>query len=80
LIQAYSFTSAPIARALTDAKRQGVDVGAVLDKSQPTADYSEADFLAHAGVPVRIDAEHKIAHNKVLAIDGTTVITGSPRP
>jgi len=29
---------------------------------------------------LKVDAEHKIAHNKVLAIDGTTVITGSPRP
>ena len=39
--------------------------------------YSEADFLAHAGIPVRIDAVHAIAHNKVMVIDGETVITGS---
>ena len=29
------------------------------------------------GIPVRIDAKHAIAHNKVMIIDGETVITGS---
>ncbi len=77
LVQAYSFTSAPIAKALVEAKRRGVKVEVILDKSQQTEHYSEADFLAHAGIPVRIDAVHAIAHNKVMVIDGATVITGS---
>ena len=34
LVQAYSFTSMPIAKALVDAKRRGVDVKIILDKSQ----------------------------------------------
>jgi len=33
LMQAYSFTSAPIAKALIEAKKRGVEVKAVLDKS-----------------------------------------------
>jgi len=33
--------------------------------------------LKNAGIPVWIDAKHAIAHNKVMVIDGTTVITGS---
>src|SRR5439155_15595156 len=33
LVQAYSFTSAPIAKALIDAHKRGVKVLAVLDKS-----------------------------------------------
>lgn len=77
LVQAYSFTSAPIAKALVDAFRRGVDVQVILDQSQVTARYSSADFLAYAGIPVRIDSEHTIAHNKVMVIDGETVITGS---
>ena len=48
----------------------------ILDKSQRTEKYSEADFLVNMGIPVRIDAQHAIAHNKVMVIDGTTVITG----
>ncbi len=76
-MQAYSFTSAPIAKALVDAARRGVDVIAVLDKSNKTANYSSADFLVHEGVFTFIDSSHAIAHNKIIVIDGETVITGS---
>ena len=76
-VQAYSFTSAPIAAALVDAHRRGVKVSVILDKSQRTEKYSEADFLAHAGVPTFIDAKHAISHNKVMVIDEQVVITGS---
>jgi phosphatidylserine/phosphatidylglycerophosphate/cardiolipin synthase-like enzyme len=34
LVQAYSFTSAPIAKALTDANKRGVHIEVVLDRSQ----------------------------------------------
>src|SRR5215475_14190405 len=73
----YSFTSAPIAKALLDAHKRGVQVQVILDKSQRTEKYSSADFLANQGVPTMIDAEHAIAHNKVMIIDGKTVLTGS---
>jgi phosphatidylserine/phosphatidylglycerophosphate/cardiolipin synthase-like enzyme len=77
LIQAYSFTSAPIAQAVVEAHKRGVHTEAILDKSQRTEHYSEADFLAHAGIPVLIDDKHQIAHNKIMVIDANTVITGS---
>ena len=56
---------------------RGVDVRVILDKSQRTEKYSSADFLHNMGIPVVIDARHAIAHNKVMVIDGETVITGS---
>lgn len=77
LVQAYSFTSAPIAKALVDTQKRGVEVRVILDKSQKTEKYSEADFLAHHGIPVLIDSQHAISHNKVMVIDGHAVITGS---
>jgi phosphatidylserine/phosphatidylglycerophosphate/cardiolipin synthase-like enzyme len=77
LVQAYSFTSAPIAKTLLDGHKRGVPVQVILDKSQRTEKYSSADFLANQGVPTMIDAEHAIAHNKVMILDGETVITGS---
>jgi phosphatidylserine/phosphatidylglycerophosphate/cardiolipin synthase-like enzyme len=77
LVQAYSFTSAPIAKALLEAHKRGVKVQVILDRSQRTEKYSEADFLHNVGIPVKIDAKHAIAHNKVMVIDGQTVITGS---
>ena len=77
LVQAYSFTSAPIAKALVNAEKRGVKVVVILDKSQRTERYTEADFLLHAGVPTYIDAKHAIAHNKVMVIDSHTILTGS---
>ena len=77
LVQAYSFTSAPIAKALVDAEKRGVKVQVILDKSQRTEKYSSADFVQHAGIPTYIDAKHAIAHNKIMIIDGKTVLTGS---
>ena len=64
-------------RLSVDAKRRGVDVEVLLDKSQRTEKYSSADFVAHVGIPTFIDAVHAIAHNKVMVIDGETVVTGS---
>jgi len=49
----------------------------ILDKSNLTAKYSSADFLANQGIPTFIDAQHAIAHSKVLVIDEEIVITGS---
>ena len=70
LVQAYSFTSAPIAKALLNAHKRGVKIEVILDKSQRTQNYSSATFLYNQGIPVKIDAQHAIAHNKVMIIDG----------
>lgn len=86
LVQAYSFTSPEVVKALVDAKRRGVDVRAVLDKSnfcKAGKDDCEnkgavaADTLRVVKVPVLVDRAHAIAHNKVMVIDGERVITGS---
>jgi phosphatidylserine/phosphatidylglycerophosphate/cardiolipin synthase-like enzyme len=77
LVQAYSFTSAPIAEALVAARRRGVTVQVILDHSQRTEKYSEADFLSHNEIPTLIDSQHAIAHNKIMIIDGYAVLTGS---
>ena len=77
LVQAYSFTSAPIAKALVDAKTRGVDVKVILDKSQLQERYTSATFIANHDIPVRIDMQHAIAHNKVIIYDEQNVITGS---
>jgi phosphatidylserine/phosphatidylglycerophosphate/cardiolipin synthase-like enzyme len=77
LVQAYCFTSAPMAKALLEAHQRGVRVQVILDKSQRTEQYSSADFLANQGVPTTIDANHAISHNKGMVIDGEPLITGS---
>lgn len=76
-VQAYSFTSAPIAQALLKAHTRGIRVEVILDKSQRTGKYSSSTFLMNARIPTYIDAEHAIAHNKIILIDRSVVITGS---
>jgi len=77
LMQAYSFTSSPIAKALVEAHKRGVKVLAVLDTSNETGKYSAATFLHNAGIQPLIDDQHAIAHSKVMVIDSMTLITGS---
>ena len=77
LVQAYSFTSKPIAKALIEAKKRGVRVVVILDKSQRRERYTSADFVAHAGIATYIDDKYAIAHNKIMIIDRQTLVTGS---
>jgi len=77
LVQAYSFTSEPIIAALSQAKQRGLDVRAILDKSNEQDRYSAATFLTNHGIAVLIDDKPAIAHNKVMVLDGVDVITGS---
>ncbi len=76
-VQAYSFTSAPIAKALTDAWKRGVKVRVILDESQESGRYTVATYLRNAGVPLHIDRAFAIAHSKIMIVDGAAVITGS---
>jgi phosphatidylserine/phosphatidylglycerophosphate/cardiolipin synthase-like enzyme len=77
LVQAYSFTSKAIADALIAAKGRGVHVEILLDKSNEKEAYSELGLLLDEGLTPRIDAQHAIAHNKVMIIDKRVVLTGS---
>ncbi len=77
LVQAYSFTSKEIAKALVDAHKRGVKTEIILDKSNRSKKYSAGDFTAHMGIPTYIDSAHSIAHNKIIIIDKEIVITGS---
>jgi phosphatidylserine/phosphatidylglycerophosphate/cardiolipin synthase-like enzyme len=76
-IQAYSFTSHPIADALISAEARGVKVRAILDKTASEERESEGNYIEQQGVPTYTDGEHPIAHNKVIILDQQTIITGS---
>lgn len=77
LVSAYSFTSKDIAEALLDAKKRGVEVKIILDKSQVSQKYSSSTFFANQGFDLRIDVKHAIYHDKVMIIDDKNIITGS---
>ncbi|MGA9852058.1 MAG: phospholipase D family protein [Gammaproteobacteria bacterium] len=80
LVQAYSFSDRRILAALGRAKARGVDVRVILDKTDAES-YERhkpvAAVIAAKGIPVWIDASVRIAHNKLMIIDGRDLITGS---
>lgn len=77
-VQAYSFTSHPIAQALAQAHARGIKVSVIVDKSQRGQNsHSAANWLNRQGVPVWIDYRPAIAHNKIMIIDNQAVATGS---
>jgi phosphatidylserine/phosphatidylglycerophosphate/cardiolipin synthase-like enzyme len=77
LVQAYSFTADPLTFALVDAKKRGVKVEVLLDRSNEVEKYSDLHILLEQGLDPLIDAEHAIAHNKIMIIDQKVVVTGS---
>ncbi|MFP3647063.1 phospholipase D family protein [Paraburkholderia sp. SIMBA_054] len=82
-MMAYSFTAAPVVRALLDAKRRGVDVAVTVDyRSNVDEDRSgkaaaAMGALAHAGVPVIVVRAFPMQHSKFFVVDNATVETGS---
>ncbi len=81
-VQAYWLTSPTILHAISEAKRRGLDVAAILDKTQDRrasarSRYTGATYLANAGIPVWTDDAPAIAHSKVIILDDATVVTGS---
>ena len=72
-IQAYHLTNKKIIGSLLSAEAKGVDITVILDKTA----VHEAPRLIKGGIPVFIDYKPRIAHNKVMVIDGVSVVTGS---
>jgi phosphatidylserine/phosphatidylglycerophosphate/cardiolipin synthase-like enzyme len=77
LVQAYNFTEPRIIAAIVEAHRRGVAVTVIVDKITARQRGEGVDRVAAAGIPTYVDREPRIAHNKVMVIDGATVLTGS---
>lgn len=76
-IQAYSFSSVPILKAILEAKNRGITIDIILDKCNEYQKYSIARILTKAGVLLMVDHIPHIAHSKIMIIDQSTIITGS---
>jgi phosphatidylserine/phosphatidylglycerophosphate/cardiolipin synthase-like enzyme len=79
----YSFTSAPVVKALLAAKKRGVTITLVVDYKANVSDDKSGkaraalSALATAGVDVRTSSAYAIHHDKVLVVDKRHVQTGS---
>jgi phosphatidylserine/phosphatidylglycerophosphate/cardiolipin synthase-like enzyme len=78
LVSAYGLTTGSgIVEALARAKGRGVDVRLIADRATPCGRKSGVSMLANAGVPIWIDDQARIAHEKAMVIDEAVVLTGS---
>lgn len=78
-LMGYSFTSPEVVKSLVAAKRRGVDVMVVVDEKGNRSRASQAamNVVANAGIPLRINGQYKIMHDKVIVTDGQNVELGS---
>lgn len=79
-VQAFMLTTEKIAEPIIAAHRRGVAVRVIFDAYQADDDFSLDEKLVEAGVPVWLDSPEDgkgKAHNKVMIVDGQTVLTGS---
>jgi phosphatidylserine/phosphatidylglycerophosphate/cardiolipin synthase-like enzyme len=79
-VSAYGFTSNEVGRALVEAQRRGVDVRVVVDREhngRRSTPNSVASFLVANQIPVRVDTAVPLQHNKVVLVDGVSVMNGS---
>ena len=74
---AFAFTADPIADALLDAHRRGVDVVGVVETSQASGTGGDFFRLVDAGMALELDGNPKNMHHKAIIIDGEIVALGS---
>jgi phosphatidylserine/phosphatidylglycerophosphate/cardiolipin synthase-like enzyme len=73
----FSFTSDPIADAMIERARAGVQVTGVFERQNASGTGSEFGKLRDARIDVLEDGNCYILHHKVIIIDERVVITGS---
>ena len=74
---AFSFTDYPLANAMVQRSKAGVNVEGVFERVGSDTDAAELKTLHCANIPVRRDGNGGFMHNKVIVVDGRYVITGS---
>jgi phosphatidylserine/phosphatidylglycerophosphate/cardiolipin synthase-like enzyme len=74
---AFSFTDYPLAEAMINRFKAGVDVQGVYEAFGSNSVGSEMKTFWCAGVPVRQDGNGSLMHHKVIVIDNSIVVTGS---
>jgi phosphatidylserine/phosphatidylglycerophosphate/cardiolipin synthase-like enzyme len=74
---AFSFTDYPLAQAMIDRSKAGVDVKGVYETFGSNSSGSELDTFLCAGISARQDGNGSFLHDKIIIIDNSIVVTGS---
>ncbi|MCL2124252.1 MAG: phospholipase D-like domain-containing protein, partial [Desulfovibrionaceae bacterium] len=76
-VATYTLTSKPIAEALRNAHKRGVDVKVVAKQKEDKGKYAAVAYLANQGVPVRLNSNYAVRQNTFLIVDGRHIQAGS---
>lgn len=78
-MMAYSFTDPDVMKALINANKRGVDIRIVIDENGNTSSASREAIktMRLMKIPLRMDNDFTIQHDKVIIVDEITVQTGS---
>jgi len=74
---AFSFTDYPLAQAMIERAKTGVDVKGVFETFGSSGTRSELKTFWCAGIPARQDGNGSFLHDKIIVIDNSIVVTGS---
>jgi len=74
---AFSFTDYPLAQAMIDRAKAGVDVKGVFETFGSNGTRSELRTMWCANLPVRQDGNGSFLHDKIIIVDTSIVVTGS---
>lgn len=76
-VQANTFTSEPLARALIKAHQRKVSVKVVMDPVNVYRTDSQIKALHSASIAIRLEGTKKLAHSKIVIIDDEVVAIGN---
>ncbi|AGS07044.1 phospholipase D family protein [Candidatus Profftella armatura] len=76
-IAAYSFTNKDIAKILVKSYKKGINIRIIADKKANSGKYTAVTYLANNNIPIRLNNNYAIMHNKFIIIDHKSVETGS---
>lgn len=76
-MQAFLFSNKPITEALIRAHKRGVKVTVLIDQKMVGKKPNTTNLILDAEIPTFFDTAHRTAHDKIIIIDDSTVLTGS---
>lgn len=77
LIQSYYFGSVPVADALIRARKGGVRVAVIMDRSARAEGVTPGVLMSNEGITVLLDKHHYTANSRVMIVDARILCTGS---
>jgi hypothetical protein len=74
-VHANAFIASPVAKALVNAHKRGVDVQVIFGRARRNEEFS-ANYLSRSGIPTYFDLQHEGPKDSTLIIDNAALVCG----